>query len=730
MGKDNKTKAADKKARVAAKQEKKAKTSERKAKTNPKKRAAAAADDSDAEDNVNLDAILAEFQKNQELHLKVTEATNCEPPRPRSASTIIASPTDAREIFLFGGELYNGALATFNNDLYIYRIPTDEWRKVTSPNSPLPRSGHAMCRGANNGLLYLFGGEFSSPRQSIFHHFHDFWSLDPSNREWTRIEPPQKKSPTPSARSGHRMVPFKRYIILYGGFQDTSQTTKYLNDLWIYDCLTFAWHQPVLPPAAGKPDARSSFSFLPHDLGAVLFGGYARIKSAVSVSHKKSGKPGTASRVVLSPVVYQDAWILKIVPPAPDAPLHTLPTVRWERRKRPAGLPAPSRAGATMVHHKGRGILFGGVHDVEASEEGIESEFFNGLYGYGIDRNRFFALNIRKPRAAGGKKASGGGGGGGGERTARRGQRGKADEEELLRNLKLLEARGSLAGGADVDMAELTGGDDGDLDSDADNAHTKIEKPVAYEFPHPRFNAQLAVQNDVLYIYGGTYEKGDREFTFDEMYSIDLGKLDGTREIFRRDVDDWQGSEDESSDDDDDDDEDDDGASDSGSDDDNNKTAINTDPAPKPALTKSPNPVTPAPGSTAAPAADPAQPEENEEDEEEEEEEKPAPTRDPSIPYPRPFETLREFFSRTNIAWQDAVLEKLAFAPRGQGVETKSGKEIRADAFERAEAEWWDCREEMQVLEDERDDAGIGDVVSLDSRGGEGGGSAAGPRRR
>ena len=28
-----------------------------------------------------------------------------------------------------------------------------------------------------------------------------------------------------------------------------------------------------------------------------------------------------------------------------------------------------------MAYHKGRGILFGGVHDVEENEEGIESEF-------------------------------------------------------------------------------------------------------------------------------------------------------------------------------------------------------------------------------------------------------------------------------------------------------------------------------------------------------------------
>ena len=178
------------------------------------------------------------------------------------------------------------------------------------------------------------------------------------------------------------MVAFKRYIVLFGGFQDTSQQTKYLNDLYIYDCQTFTWHVPVLPPAAGKPEPRSSFSFLPHDSGAVLYGGYSRVKASTVVGKAKGGRQ--VSRVILKPMVHQDTWFLRITPPPPEAAANALPTVRWERRKRPANTPNPARAGATMVHHKGRGIAFGGVHDVEEDEEGIESEFFNQLWAYNM----------------------------------------------------------------------------------------------------------------------------------------------------------------------------------------------------------------------------------------------------------------------------------------------------------------------------------------------------------
>ena len=93
----------------------------------------------------------------QAQFLKVTEIL-CEPPSPRSSATLIGSTSNVKELFLFGGEFYNGAVATFFNDLFIYHIERDEWRKVTSPNTPLPRSGHAWCRGGNAGGLYLFGG--------------------------------------------------------------------------------------------------------------------------------------------------------------------------------------------------------------------------------------------------------------------------------------------------------------------------------------------------------------------------------------------------------------------------------------------------------------------------------------------------------------------------------------------------------------------------------------------
>ncbi|KAB8343092.1 hypothetical protein FH972_022686 [Carpinus fangiana] len=696
--KDKKTKDAEKKARVAQKTAKKSAKSEKKAKGKKND------DDSDAEGDVDLDAVLAEYARAQEQFLKVTETVSPDPPSARSSATFAASPSNLNELFLFGGEHYNGALARFYNDLFVYNINRDEWRIVQSPNSPLPRSGHAWTRGGNTGGIYLFGGEFSSPKQGTFYHYNDFWRLEPSTREWTKVESPKGKGPP--ARSGHRMTYWKQYIILFGGFQDTSSTTKYLSDLFIYDTVNYVWHTPTLPPASQKPDPRSSFTLLPHEQGAVMYGGYSRVKvtAGKAGNTRQQQKNAGPQRDVLKPLVHTDAWYLRMTQP-PEGNPSAAPSVRWERRKKPANVPQPPRAGATMAHHKGRGIQFGGVHDVEESEEGIESEFFNGLGVWNIERNRYFPLSLRKARQA--KKTANpaddrrGGGGA-------RGGRGKKDEEDLLANLRALELK--AGGGSLDDTTEL----DTKLNQEDEDEDKKVEKPVLWEMPHPRFNAQLAVQDDVLYVFGGTFEKADREFTFSDLYAVDLGKLDGVKELFRREVDDWIGEE--SSSEDDDEDEDDDEGSDEEEQSEEDNDGHSKKRAQRVANLQSERPSSPA--STAFTEEDSVADTEITE-----------PDKEDNTPHPRPFESLRDFFQRTGNAWQEIVIEEVSRKPKSQfGEERQSIKDLRKTAFEKADEKWWDCREEIQALEDEQEEAGIGEVVSLADKGP--GGTTGGVGRR
>lgn len=701
-------KASGKQAKLAEKKAKQEKKADKKAKNKTAK-----LEGSDAED-VDLDEVLAEFQRQQEQFLKITEVVAEGPPKPRAASCFLASPSNSKELLLFGGEYFNGALASFFNDLHIYNIDKDVWKTVTSPNAPLPRSGHAWCRGGNQAqYVYLFGGEFSSPKQGTFYHYNDFWRLEPNAREWTRLEP---KGKTPPARSGHRMTYFKQYIILFGGFQDTSNATKYMADLWLYDTVNFVWFCPALPPAQLKPDARSSFTLLPHEGGAVLFGGYSRVKATAAAN--KGGKAGAqGQRNIMKPMVHQDCFFLRVIPPAADAPPNTPPTVRWERRKKPANTPEPKRAGATMAFHKGRGIMFGGVHDVEESEEGIDSEFFNGLFAWNVERNRFFPLTLRKPRQQ--KK----GGGNVDERVGRRG-RAAAKEEELLKQLAALQAGKSVEDAEGMDLEEKRDG--GEKAAEEDDKPAR-EMPVSMELPHPRFNAALTVQDDVLYIYGGTFEKGDREFTFDDLYAIDLGKMDGCKEIFsRKSEEDWVQSDDEEDDEDDDEYD----TEDEEDEEEDAEMAEVEQPKSTPGKGKKKKQQdevsvadTESTGSTAASTVA--------SEEEESEADTAATSVDDGLPHPRPFESRRDFFQRTSAEWQEVLMTSLLW--KGIKPESLAVKEIKAKAFELSEEKWWDCREEITALEDEQEAAGIGEVVSLADRGetgaGGSGGGGAGRRR-
>ncbi|KAK1513085.1 kelch domain-containing protein [Colletotrichum tamarilloi] len=696
MAKAKKGKSDEKAAKLAAKKQKQANKGEKKAKTKTAK-----LEGSDAED-VDLEQVLEEYKKQQEQFLKVTE-TVCEgPPKARSASTIMASPCDSNNLLLFGGEYFNGSLAHFFNDLHIYYINRDEWRCVTSPNAPLPRSGHAWTRASNPNHVYLFGGEFSSPKQGTFHHYSDFWRLEPATREWTKIE---CKGKTPPARSGHRMTYWKQYIILFGGFQDTSNQTKYLADVWIFDTQNFSWHSPTLPPAQLKPDARSSFTFLPHEQGAVLYGGYSRVKATVAANKQARGS-SQGQKNILKPMVHDDCFFLRMSLPPDGSPPTAPPVVRWERRKKPANAPSPKRAGATMAWHKGRGILFGGVHDVEDSEEGMDSEFFRELFAWNIERNRFFPLALRKARQQ--KKAN--------PAEQRGGRRARAQdrEEELLRQLAALETGKSLEDADDMEIEKKEEEPDED-------ATPMREMPITMELPHQRFNAQLAVQDDVLYIYGGTFEAKDREFTFDDLYAVDLGKMDGCKEIFNRPVDDWIESEDEDDDDDEDDDEDDDDEEDEEGDiemEEEDKKPFYT---PSKRKKKQDDEASVA-GSETTNATSSTAPTSATEDDDTEA----AETVDDGLPHPRPFETRRDFFVRTTNEWQEILMTNLRW--KNIQPETLAIKEIKAKAFELSEEKWWDCREEITALEEEQEAAGISEVVSLAERGDAA--AAGGARRR
>ncbi|POW11819.1 hypothetical protein PSHT_08281 [Puccinia striiformis] len=279
---------------------------------------------------------LEEFRAKWEADHKVTEDLIDGPPSRRANASFTPDPNQPY-IWLFGGEFFNGTTAHFYNDLYRYSPDKNEWRRYSSPTFP-PRSTHQMvATPGGGGKLWLFGGEFASSNQTTFHHYRDMWCFDLSTHSWERIETKIQ----PSARSGHRMVVWKQWIILFGWQQITSRD----NERW--------------------PSARSGLSLLSIPEGIILH-------------------------------ALDDTFFLKLDPTNPD----WLKKLKWEKRKRVGQVPN-LRSGSTMVNwvNKALAVGFGGVLDLEDNEEGLVSEFYNDLYAYQLSGNgRWMSLNLKKPK--------------------------------------------------------------------------------------------------------------------------------------------------------------------------------------------------------------------------------------------------------------------------------------------------------------------------------------------
>ena len=597
------------------------------------------------EEDMDIEEVLANFKKEQEQFEQVNIENVAKPTR-RINSCMISNPTHGKsELIIFGGENTSSETSTthFYNDLYTYTPDNDQWKKITSQNSPMPRSSAAMAAHPS-GITLIHGGEFSSPKQNTFYHYSDSWLLDCTTKEWTKIE--QKNGP--SARSGHRLTIWKNYFILHGGFRDLGTSTSYLNDCWLFDITSYKWKQIEFPQNHPVPDARSGHSLIPTQEGAVLWGGYCKVKAGKGLQKGK---------------ILSDCWYLK---------MKADPTaIRWERRKKQGFQPSP-RVGCSMVHHKGRGILFGGVYDFEETEESLDSVFYNDLFTYQIETNRWYALQLRPQR----------------KKVVRLNNKSSKDKEKELEDLlnKILE-KANLNDKEENDENEKEIEDDLAMTGDDFDSDTEGEKKALKEYtvlntlPHPRFNATMTVVDDNLFIYGGVWELGEKDYSIDSFYSIDLNKADGVTVLWENLVDvekakelgDTFSDEEDDEGDEDDDDEDDD------------ETTIDQKLV----------------------AEDEKEDEDEEEAEEVEQDEMEIPDPRPWLPHPKAFESLRVFYVRTGASFLEWAISNNRDA---------RGKHLKKKSFDLCEDRWWERRDQVRIDEDKLEEmGGVGEVVEKDT---------------
>uniref|UniRef100_G1N686 Kelch domain containing 4 n=1 Tax=Meleagris gallopavo TaxID=9103 RepID=G1N686_MELGA len=411
----------------------------------------------------DLEALIAEFQTLDAKKTQVIE-TSCPPPSPRLNGSLSAHP-EKDELILFGGEYFNGQKTYLYNDLYLYNIRKNSWTKVEIPNPPPRRCAHqAAVVPTAGGQLWVFGGEFASPSGEQFYHYKDLWVLHLASKTWEQIKAPGG----PSGRSGHRMVACKRQLMVFGGFHESTRDYIYYNDVYAFNLDSFTWSK--LAPSGIGPAPRSGCQMATTPEGSiVIYGGYSKQRV------KKDVDKGT---------LHTDMFLLKTEGSGKEEDKWV-----WSRLN-PSGVkPTPRSGFSVAIGPNNRSLLFGGVHD-EEEEESIEGDFFNDIYFYDIGKNRWFPGQLKVSRSE--------------KRKRRRGRR-----------------------------AETDGGDDEVISGPADEkerSESEEEEEDAALSPQvepcPRSNAMLAVKHGVLYVYGGMFEVGDRQFTLSDLYSIDLHKME------------------------------------------------------------------------------------------------------------------------------------------------------------------------------------------------------------
>ncbi|CAF3389539.1 unnamed protein product [Rotaria socialis] len=316
--------------------------------------------------------------KDTTIEAVIIEEPTVTPPSRRANVSLTEHPLKD-ELILFGGEFFDGRTTILFNDLYIYDIKKQTWKRIQTPQPPPPRSSHqAISVPMRDGELWMFGGEYTSPSQSQFYHYNDLHVLHLSTLRW---EKQATDTNGPSGRSGHRMTSNKRKLFVFGGFQDYITTFRYFNDLYTFCLDTFQWTQ--LKPMGQLPSPRSAAPIVASQDGSTLFiiGGYS----------KETDVKG---------VVHTDVFAL------------TQDETSWQcRQVKVSGVKPDLRCGSSLQCYLNTCILFGGVTDNEI--EGVantasaflkttkfdptrmRSVFYNDLHRFDLHKLKWYPIELK-----------------------------------------------------------------------------------------------------------------------------------------------------------------------------------------------------------------------------------------------------------------------------------------------------------------------------------------------
>jgi Kelch motif/Galactose oxidase, central domain len=260
------------------------------------------------------------------------------------------------EIYLFGGEYYDGVENIILNHLLKYDVTKREWKRIhvaaTTANTAPAAAPPARCAHSTvyyNHALYVFGGEYATADE--YHHYKDLWRFDIKAQSWQEIkssvggggggsslqESSLKKKNTsstttttttttttapaaaglttastgtpPSARSGHVAVVWKHYMIIFGGFYEAmrADTPRWYNDVSVMNLKTHEWLAVPHSKLSVRPEPRSACNadVIGDDL--IIHGGFSKL---VNHNSNKLSHPPSSSLSSLSSSQLQSTGVV------------------------------------------------------------------------------------------------------------------------------------------------------------------------------------------------------------------------------------------------------------------------------------------------------------------------------------------------------------------------------------------------------------------------------------
>ena len=355
--------------------------------------------------------------------------------------------------------------------------------------------------------------------------------------------------------------------MVFGGFHDNLRDSKYFNDVYAFDLESRAWSK--LSTTGSEPSPRSYLThikddeyirqhhnysrrsacqmFPTNDGRLVVFGGYC----------KEKGKKGKEKGVVL-----QDMFLLQ-----QDKHDEKGLKWRWQAVKQVGSRPSLRSGLCNAVARDGKIFLFGGVKDEdEGQESGDESDeegegtFHNDLHSVTVEGERatWHLVQLTGKKDAVEKKRR--------RKVKEDGEdEGMESEDEAMERLDELALEDEETGpstvtvesGAFTISSTVVGEDSrvsqnelsflGNLGASGSGHEKQLT------VPSPRFNAGMTFKGGSLFLFGGLWESGEKDYTLKDFYSLDTKKLDTWNVIIEDDVRamEWVQEEDDDEDDED-----------------------------------------------------------------------------------------------------------------------------------------------------------------------------------